>query len=143
MSTQAQQTFKWQSLLQAPVIVLVLTEPTSYLRRYSEPDKQQTGRGASERRWPVPYWWVDAGAVVQNVLLQATANGLGACFFGPFDHEDALKETFCVPESRRIVASLALGHPGPDEPGRSAGRKRQPLPAITHWGTWETKDLSP
>lgn len=121
------QRFRWQRLLDAPVLVLVTTEPGRYLQRYAEPDKAQTGRGGDIDRWPVPYWWVDAGAVAQNLLLLATEADLGACLFGPFDHEPALVEAFGLSPDTRLVATVALGHPLPDQPGRSADRPRRPV----------------
>ncbi len=122
--------FRWQTMLEVPALVLVTTRPDHYLDRYSQPDKQRTGRGASAERWPVPYWWVDAGAVVQNLLLLAAEADLGACMFGPFDHEPALKEEFSLPDSLRLVATVALGHRLPDQPGRSADRPRPPLDEV-------------
>ncbi len=116
--------FRWQGLLDAPVLVLVTTDPSKYLARYSEQDKVAAGRGVSLDRWPVPYWWVDSGAVVQNLLLLLTEAGLGACLFGPFDHEQRLKEEFGLDPDVRVVATIAIGEPLPDEPGRSANRAR-------------------
>lgn len=117
--------FRWQRLLDAPVLVLVTTRPAAYTERYDEADKARTGLGESLEVWPVPYWWVDAGAVVQNMLLLAVERGLGACLFGPFDNELALCREFGIHPDRRIVATIAIGHPLPDEPGRSAGRARK------------------
>jgi len=122
--------FRWQQLLDAPVLVLVTTQPADYTTRYSEPDKTRAGLGASSDAWPVPYWWVDAGAVIQNVLLLTVDRGLGACLFGPFDHEAALQREFSIPAERRIVATVAIGHPLADEPGRSAGRDRKPTTEV-------------
>jgi nitroreductase len=122
--------FRWQGLLVAPVLVLLTTNPEDYLDRYREADKAATGRGVSTAAWPVPYWWVDAGAVAQNLLLLAVERGWGACLFGPFDHEPALRERFGLAEEVRLVATIALGHPAPDEPGRSQRRPRRPLPDV-------------
>ena len=52
-----------------------------YHRRYQEPDKV-TDDG-SEIDWPVPYWWVDIGATMQNIMLAAVDEGLGCGFIGP------------------------------------------------------------
>ena len=38
----------------------------------------------------MPYWWVDGGMAVEHLLLGAVDAGLGACFFGLFDHEPAV-----------------------------------------------------
>jgi len=119
--------FRWQGMLAAPVLVLVGTEPHRYLERYAEDDKAKTGRGVSVDRWPVPYWWVDAGTVIQNLLLLVVDAGLGACLFGPFDHEPAIRDEFGLDAELRLVATIAIGRPRADEPGRSAGRARQPI----------------
>ncbi len=78
--------FRWQGLLRAPVLVVVYVRPDAYLSRYAEGDKDRPGLGESLDAWPVPYWWVDGGAAVEDLLLAVTAAGLGACFFGQFDH---------------------------------------------------------
>ncbi|MCP3988502.1 MAG: nitroreductase family protein [Actinomycetia bacterium] len=119
--------FRWQGLLDAPALVLVTVEPEAYVARYGERDKAATGLGASEEAWVVPYWWVDAGAVVQNLLLLAVDRAWGACLFGPFDHEPALRQALGVGESTRLVATVALGLALPDEPGRSVDRARPAL----------------
>jgi len=122
--------FRWQGLLAAPALVMVATEPERYLSRYSESDKAATGRGGSAERWPVPFWWVDAGAVIQNLLLLVVEAGLGACLFGLFDNEDAVRAELGLPEGLRLVATVAVGRPRPDERGRSAGRPRPPLDEV-------------
>lgn len=130
--------FRWPGLLVAPVLLLVVVDPEAYVARYGEPDKAGTGLGAGTEAWPVPYWWVDAGAAAQHLLLGAVDAGLGACLFGPFSHEAAVAEAFGVPSGRRIVATIALGHPDADAgpPGRSAGRARRSLEAVMHLDQW-------
>lgn len=132
----ARSRFRWQGLLRAPVLVVPYLRPEAYAERYAEPDKAATGLGDGPAAWPVPYWWVDGGAVVQNLLLAATEAGLGACLFGQFEHEAAVRATFGVPDDQRALGTVALGWPAPDEPGRSAGRARPPLDDIVHRGGW-------
>lgn len=128
--------FRWPGLLSAPVLVVVAVRPAAYTERYAEADKAATGLGATEGAWPVPYWWVDAGAAVEHLLLGAVDAGLGACLFGLFDHEPAVAAEFGVPEGWRLVGTVALGHPRPDEPGRSAARPRRPLDEVVHRDRW-------
>ncbi len=132
----SRQSFRWQGLFEAPVLVVVTTRPDSYPERYAEADKARQGLGDSTAEWPVPFWWVDAGAVVQNLLLLTGERGLGACLFGIFAHEASVKREFSVPDDVRLVATIALGRPRPDEPGRSASRPRPPLAEVTHYGVW-------
>lgn len=129
-------TFRWQGLLRAPVLVVVYVRPDAYVARYAEDDKAATGLGESADAWSVPYWWVDGGAAVENLLLAATAAGLGACLFGQFEHEPAVRDRFAVPADRRAIGTVAIGHPAPDEPGRSAGRDRPSLDDVVHRDQW-------
>ena len=130
--------FGWPRLLDAPVLVIVCVRPDAYLERYSEPDKARTHLGEASERWTVPYWWVDAGAVAQNLLLATVDAGLGACLFGLFDHEASVAHRFGVPDGWRLVATVAIGHPDEEgsRPGRSAGRGRPPLSSVVHRGRW-------
>ena len=136
--------FRWQGLVRAPVLLLVVVDPEAYVARYAEPDKAATGLGGGVASWPVPYWWVDAGAAIEHVLLGAVEAGLGACLFGLFDHEAAVAARFGVPTGRRLAATIAVGHPDPDAdaPGRSADRPRRSLDEVRHRGGW-TSQASP
>ncbi len=134
----ARRRFRWQGLLRAPVLVVPYVRPAAYVERYAEADKARTGLGEGPDAWPVPYWWVDGGAAVEHLLLGAEAAGLGACLFGQFDHEPAVRARFGVPGDRRAVGTVSLGWPDPeaDEPGRSAGRARPGLDEVVHRGRW-------
>ena len=129
--------FAWPGLLAAPVLVVVWSHVAGYLSRYSEPDKRRTGLGAGEEAWPVPYWFVDGGAAVMTMLLAAQDRGLGAAFFGMFDHERAVRRRFGVPPDRRGVGTVAIGHPAEDDrPSQSARRGRPPLDEVLHRSGW-------
>ena len=125
--------FRWQGLLAAPVLVLAVVSPAAYASRYAEPDKASTGLGTVDA-WAVPYWWVDGGMAVENLLLACTAEGLGACFFGLFEHERAVLDALGVPGDRRGVGTIALGWAAPDEAGRSSARPRRT--DAVHRGGW-------
>jgi nitroreductase len=128
--------FRWPGLVRAPVLVVVVVSPDAYVGRYGEPDKRTTGLGAAPEAWAVPYWHVDGGMAVMALLLGCVDVGLGACFFGLFEHEAAVLGALGVPEGWRAVGTVALGHPAPDTPGRSAGRPRRPLDDVLHLGHW-------
>ena len=134
--------FTFPRLPDAGALILVLTDPDLYLDRYSEPDKERTKLGTDADAWPVPFWWVDAGAVVQNILLQAVDHELGACLFGVFEHEPAVKRELHIPDHKRIVAAIALGHKYREQgqAGRSANRPRRPVDEIIHWQGWIPAD---
>jgi len=127
--------FRWQGLLAAPVLVLPVVAAEAYAVRYGDADKAATGLG-SVGAWPVPYWFVDGGMAVHALLLAAVEEGLGALFFGLFERERAVLDALAVPADRRGLGVVALGHPAPDEPGRSAGRARRSPDEVVHRGGW-------
>jgi nitroreductase len=133
---ERREAFRWSALVTAPVLILVLVRPEAWLERYAEPDKAAAGLGGDAGAWPVPYWWVDAGMAAEHLLLGAVDAGLGACFFGPFDHEDDVRRSLGIPDEWRTVGTIALGHPAPDEPGLSAARPRPTIDEVTHRGHW-------
>lgn len=128
--------FPWPALLHAPAIVVVWVDPAAYVDRYREADKTTTDLGRDLKAWPVPYWWVDGGAAVMTLLHGAVDLGLGALFFGLFDHEEAVRRRFGVPPGKRAVGAVALGHPARDRPASSSHRSRPPLDEVIHRGRW-------
>jgi nitroreductase len=132
-SPAARQQFRWQGLFRAPVIVLVLSHKDAYLDRYAEPDKGWTDR--DERRWPVPYWHIDAGFAALLILLSAVDEGLGSLFFGVF-RPDRVRDAFGIPAAYTPVGAIALGHPAPDERSPSLRRGRRPIDDVVHHGRW-------
>lgn len=130
--------FPWPGLLRAPVLLIPTVNPDDYVDRYGEVDKAHTGLGDSADAWSVPYWWVDGGAAVENVLLLATGLGLGACFFGQFEHEPAVAERFGIPKGRRSLGTIAIGHAdvAQERPSASSQRPSRSVEQRTHWGQW-------
>jgi nitroreductase len=131
----ARAAFRWQGMFDAPVVVVPLVEPDAYARRYSRPDKAGTGLDVLDA-WPAPYWWIDGGAAVENLLLAAVGEGLGALLFGLFVHEAEILDAFGVPPGHRALGAITLGRPAPDEPGRSAALPRRSLDDVVHRGRW-------
>jgi nitroreductase len=117
----------------APALVIALSEKTTYLDRYAEPDKGWTDR--SEARWPVPYWYIDTGMAGLLILLGATDAGLASCLFGvPGEHWDALRAEFGIPAGLDPVAVISLGYQSVAEPDVRSGslrRGRRPVADVT------------
>ena len=134
--------FRWQHLLTAPVIALPLADSRAYVERYAEPDKAQTGLGASVAAWPVPYWTIDTSMAVMTLLLAAEDAGLGALFFGVFRGERELRQRLGIPGGQELLGAIALGYrsavseEAASGPGRSAGRTRREVHQIIHRGHW-------
>jgi nitroreductase len=66
------------------------------------------------------YCLQDTAAAIQNILLTAYSLGLGACWIGAFN-EDEAKEALKAPEGIRPVAIIPVGYP--DETPRCRSRK--------------------
>lgn len=117
----------------APVLLVMLADPTAYLDRYAEPDKGWTDRSLA--RWPIPYWDTDTAMAAMIVLLGAVDSGLGALFFGvPAARHEELKTAYAVPPGRRIVCVIALGHEAQRVKSPSLKRGRRPLGDVLHLG---------
>lgn len=102
--------FRWPGLLSAPVLIIPVVDPEAYVERYGRDDKSRTGLGGSTESWPVPYWSIDGGAAVMSILLAAEALGLGALFFGQFEHESGVRDRFGIPDGRRALGTIAIGY---------------------------------
>ena len=122
----------------APVHVFVCTREDDYHDRYRLPDKLAAGEGR-EIEWPVPYWFVDAGAALMLHLLAAVDEGLAAGVSGvPLERAAELRQAFGIPDDVSVVALVTIGHPAPD-PGWSAvtSRRTQKRRAATESVRWE------
>jgi nitroreductase len=130
--------FKWQRLLDAPVILLPFADPGAYTERYSEPDKVASGLGVGPQVWPAPYWTIDASMSVMTLLLAAQDKGLGALLFGVFTGETELRAELGVPADLQLLGAIALGYAAadPGDAGLSAKRPGRTADEIIHRGGW-------
>jgi nitroreductase len=106
-----------------------------YHRRYQEPDKiDDDGR---EMDWPIPYWWVDIGATMQNVMLAAVNEGLGSGFVGADRGGiDELKQYLAIPDEFEPIGVMPVGRPLPDVRSPSLKRGWVPFESFAHWERW-------
>lgn len=116
----------------AALIVLCVSED-AYHRRYQMPDKLRPD--GTEIDWPVPFWWVDAGASLMAVLLAAVDEGLAAGFLGVHAFDD-LKGLLAIPEEYAIVGVVTVGHPAPDRRSGSLDLGRRPRSTVIHENRW-------
>ncbi len=116
----------------APVHVVVCVSEEIYRARYRESDKSPDG---VEHEWPVPYWWVDAGAALMLVLLAAVDEGLAAGFLGSHAMPD-LERLIGLPEDMKAIGVVTIGHPAPDRRSGSLARGRRDRAEVVHREQW-------
>jgi nitroreductase len=105
--------FRQQFVAEAPVVIAVVAIPEASGLRYG-----QRGREL--------YCLQDTGAAVQNILLTATALGLGTCWVGAFDDE-TVRRVLKLPPTERPVALIPIGYPA----SKAVTTSRKPLAEIT------------
>lgn len=81
----------------APVVIVVCADLSAHAASYG-------------RRGVETYALQDTAAAVQNMLLAATALGLGACWVGAFNEAEAAG-ILGLPRGRRPVALIPVGYP--------------------------------
>ncbi len=123
----------------APAHVVVCASEARYHERYNKPDKLAES-GGTEIHWPVPYWYVDAGAAMMLILLAAIDEGLAAAFTGHPDQEPRLREILGLPEDVVPIGVAFVGKPAPDPKSDTASSRfreqRRPLADVVHWERW-------
>jgi nitroreductase len=117
--------------IDAPVLIVVLSNKDAYLDRYAQPDKGFTDR--SDRWWTAPYWDIDAGMGALLGLLTAVDQGLGACFFGmEINRVEHFRLEFAVPEHFWPIGIISLGYSS--EPVRDLSGRRKPKESLVYFG---------
>jgi nitroreductase len=90
---------------------------------------------------------MDLSAAVENMLIAATAMGLGTAWVGEPDSkvwtmaEEVMRDALHIPEELgvRIPALIAVGYPAQERPPH--GRKDRFDPTKVHYGVWEGEKL--
>jgi FMN reductase [NAD(P)H] len=126
-------------LSSAPVHVVVCTREADYHERYTKGDKLVEGR---EIEWPVPFWFVDAGAAMMALLMAAIDEGLASGFLGvPVEKQPDFRRLLELPDDIAVVGIATLGRQAPD-PRWSAATSRATQPRrrpseVVHWERWD------
>jgi nitroreductase len=120
----------------APVHMVISANEALYHARYNEADKLAAGGGV-EITWPVPDWFVDAGALMMLVLAAAIDEGLASAFIGHPDQKRIFDELVGLPEDVVPIGLALIGKPGDVPPVGSRLKERQRAPeALVHWQQW-------
>jgi nitroreductase len=119
----------------APVHFVICTSEADYHRRYREPDKVDSeGR---EMIWPIPFWWVDAGATMMLLLLAAVDEGLAAGLLGVHSIP-GLRAVLGIPDEVTPIGVVTVGHAAPDRKSDSLKRGWKPQANVVHRERWNS-----
>ena len=120
----------------APVHLVISVDEGLYHARYNEPDKLAV-TGGVEVTWPVPYWFVDAGALMMLVLTAAIDEGLASAFIGHPDQKRIFDELLGLPAGVVPIGLALVGKPAGAPPtGSRLRERRRPLDDLVHWERW-------
>jgi len=120
----------------APVLLVISANEALYHARYNEADKL-AATGGTEVPWPVPYWFVDAGALMMLVLLAAIDEGLASAFVGHPAQKQIFDELLGLPKDVVPIGLALIGKPGKDSPSGSRLKERRRVQEdLVHWQEW-------
>jgi len=117
----------------APAHIVISVSEKVYRDRYSEPDKLNDD--GSQIDWPVPYWWVDAGASMMAVLLAAVDEGLAAGFLGVHSVPD-LAGLLAIPDHFHPIGIVTIGVPATDRRSGSLDRPKKTVSDVVFTDRW-------
>jgi FMN reductase [NAD(P)H] len=126
----------------APVLVVVCVREDDYHDRYREPDKLAV-TGGVEVEWPIPFWYLDAGAAAMLILLAAIDEGYAAGLFGvPVETLPAFRVELGLPDDVEITCCITVGTPADEDEASALSsrltQRRRPLDEIVRWERWST-----
>jgi nitroreductase len=77
---------------------------------------------------------LDIGAAIQIICLTALHLGLGTCIEDQgVAYPEVLRKYAHIPESKRIIAAIAIGYPDWDFPANKVDTEREPIRNVTTW----------
>jgi len=123
----------------SPVLMVISANEQRYHDRYNEADKL-AATGGVEVTWPVPYWYVDAGALMMLVLLAAIDEGLAGAFIGHPDQKQIFDELLGLPPDVVPIGLALIGKPA-DDPTAEHGtsrlkERRRSRDDVVRWERW-------
>jgi nitroreductase len=77
---------------------------------------------------------MDIGAVIQTICLAALEHGLGTCIEDQgVMYPENIRAGVNIPESKRIIISIAIGYPDGDFPANQLESPRESIEKIVSW----------
>ncbi len=106
--------------LQAPVLIILISERPGFLNKVAEAIKDKQ------------FSLIDIGIAAEHLCLQATEEGLGTCMLGWFN-EKGVKKLFDIPQSKRVELIITVGYP---ESNQIRPKKRKSINQIINYNRY-------
>ena len=106
--------------LQAPVLIILISERSGFLNKVAEAIKDKQ------------FSLIDIGITAEHFCLQATEEGLGTCILGWFN-EKGVKKLLNISPSKRIELIITVGYP---ESTIIRPKKRKPIDQIRSYNNY-------
>jgi nitroreductase len=107
--------------LQAPVLILIISERPSFFSRI--------GGAVKDKQFSL----IDIGITAEHLCLQAAEEGLGTCMLGWFN-EKGVKKLLNIPQSKRVELIITVGYP---ESIQIRLKKRKPIDQIKNYNSYK------
>jgi len=98
--------------------------------------------GCGDQRASPKWHVIDVAIALQQMVIAATAEGLGTCWIGSFD-EGVVRSSLGIPDNYKVVAMLAVGYPKEplDQAARVMGtKKRKPIADIVSYESFSRQN---
>jgi len=106
--------------LQAPVLIILISERSGFLNKVAEAIKDKQ------------FSLIDIGIAAEHFCLQATEEGLGTCILGWFN-EKGVKKLLNISPSKRVELIITVGYP---ESTIICPKKRKPIDRIRSYNSY-------
>ena len=106
--------------LQAPVLIILISERSGFLNKVAEAIKDKQ------------FSLIDIGITAEHLCLQATEEGLGTCMLGWFN-EKGVKKLLNIPLSKRVELIITMGYP---ESNQIRPKKRKSIDQIRSYNSY-------
>jgi len=106
--------------LQAPVLIILISERSGFLNKVAEAIKDKQ------------FNLIDIGITAEHLCLQATEEGLGTCILGWFN-EKGVKKLLNISPSKRVELIITMGYP---ESNQIRPKKRKLIDQIKSYNNY-------
>ncbi len=106
--------------LQAPVLIILISERSGFLNKVAEAIKDKQ------------FSLIDIGITAEHFCLQATEEGLGTCILGWFN-EKGVKKLLNISPSKRVELIITMGYP---ESNQIRPKKRKSIDQIRSYNSY-------